>query len=362
MSRKRIVKAMAALIGGALLVMLLAKWTRPSASGEAEAQVTTEVAVHVGKITRSTLRSYVEGFGTIEPEPATPGKPAASATVASPLAGIIAEVACAEGQRVEKGAVLFRLDDRVAKVAAEKARQAARFAEMVVEREKTLLQEQNTSLKRVQEVEAQLALARSELAGAETQLALLTIQSPLSATVTRVNARPGDAVDLNKVLAELVDLDRLVLTTSVPASGLPALKVGQAVEILTGQTTAPPEHGSIVFISPQVDLTNDTVLVRAAIPKNAGLRPGQFLRLRIITEEHKDCLAVSRESVVTDTEGRSVIALVEGERAVQKPVTLGLRDGAWVEIQGEGIKEGATIVTTGAYGLPKETKIRVLNP
>lgn len=362
MRRKRMAKALAVLLGGVLLVMLLLKWTRSSASGEPEAQVTTEVAVHVGKISRATLRRYIEAFGTVEPEPATPGQPAASASVATPVAGIVAEVASAEGERVEKGDVLFRLDDRVAQVAAEKARQAVRFAEMVVERERTLLQEQNTSLKKVQEAEAQLAVARAELAGAETQLALLKIQSPLSATVTRLNIRPGDAVDLNKVLAELVDLERLVLTTSVPASGLLALKPGQVVEILTGQTNAPPRQASVVFISPQVDTTNDTVLVRAAIPKDAGLRPGQFLRARIITEEHKDCLAVPRESVVTDAEGRSVIAVVEGDKATQQLVKIGLRDGVWIEVQGDGLKEGAVIVTTGAYGLPNETKIRVLNP
>ncbi len=361
MSKKRIGKTVAALLGGALLVIVVGKWTRPSATGGTEAEVTPEVAVQVGKITRATLRGYVEGFGMVEPEPATPGKPAASASVASPLAGVVAEVACAEGQRVDKGQLLFRLDDRVAKVAAEKARQAVRFAEAVVEREKTLWQQQNTSLKRVQEAEAQLAQAQAGLAGAETQLALLKIEAPLSATMTRVNARTGDAVDLNKTLAELVDLERLVLTMSVPAGRSPALKLGQVVELRSGQTN-PPSLGPLVFISPQVDVTNDTVLVRASIPRNAGLRPGQFVRTRIVTEQHDDCLVVPRESVVTDGQGRSVIALVEGDKAHQKAVTLGLQDGDWIEIQGEGLKEGAAIVTVGAYGLPSEAKIRVVNP
>jgi len=43
-------------------------------------------------------------------------------------------------------------------------------------------------------------------------------------------------------------------------------------------------------------------------------------------------------------------------------VQVGLRDGDLVEISGDGIAEGATVVTVGAYGLPKETKIRVLTP
>ena len=68
------------------------------------------------------------------------------------------------------------------------------------------------------------------------------------------------------------------------------------------------------------------------------------------------------ESVVTDVEGHSVIAVVEGDKAAQKPVKAGVRDGGLVEVEGEGLKEGDTVVTVGAYGLPKETKVRVLKP
>jgi membrane fusion protein (multidrug efflux system) len=54
-----------------------------------------------------------------------------------------------------------------------------------------------------------------------------------------------------------------------------------------------------------------------------------------------------------------VIYVVEGDRAVQKRVKTGLRDGNLVEVEAEGLKEGDTIVTVGAYGLPKETKVKI---
>lgn len=59
-------------------------------------------------------------------------------------------------------------------------------------------------------------------------------------------------------------------------------------------------------------------------------------------------------------EGGTVIAVVQGDKAAQKPVKARLRDGGLVEVEGEGLSEGMTVVTTGAYGLPKETKVRVL--
>ena len=66
------------------------------------------------------------------------------------------------------------------------------------------------------------------------------------------------------------------------------------------------------------------------------------------------------ESVVKNDEGVPVIALVEGNRAVQRPVTIGLREGGLVEVEAAGLKEGLAVVTEGAYALPAETRIRVL--
>src|ERR1043166_9688022 len=63
----------------------------------------TEVAVHVGRISLATLRHGVTAYGTVEPEPGTADKAPASARIASPVAAIVSDVSCFEGQQVEKG-------------------------------------------------------------------------------------------------------------------------------------------------------------------------------------------------------------------------------------------------------------------
>jgi len=114
------------------------------------------------------------------------------------------------------------------------------------------------------------------------------------------------------------------------------------------------------FVSPNVDRGNGTVLVRALLPAGA-LRPGQFVPLRIVTAVHTNCLATPADSVVTDENGKSVIALVKGDEATQTPVQTGLRENGWVEIAAPEIKAGDIVVTVGAYGLPEKTKISVQN-
>ena len=67
---------------------------------------------------------------------------------------------------------------------------------------------------------------------------------------------------------------------------------------------------------------------------------------------------------MADTVGAEtgLIVVVEGEKALRKPVKLGLREGGLVEVEGEGIKEGQVIVTEDAYAVPDKTKVHVFKP
>jgi len=321
---------------------------------EEEPKIETEVAVQVAKITRTTLRRAITAYGNIEPEPL------ASARLAPAQAGIVSEVNAVEGQQVEKGAVLFRLDSRAVDAAVSKAELAIDFAQKNVDRQKKLIAAEGTSEKLVLEAQQALASAKTELATAKVQQSLLSGEAPFAGTVVRFTARPGEPADATTPLAEIVDLDRLTASVRVPRMDAAEIHAEQKAQLLTGGGATPIET-SVTFVSPQVDAATDTVLVRVVVPKGAGLRPGQFVSARIFSEERKDRLAVPVASVVKDADEGTVIALVEGDKATQKKVKTGLREGGLIEVEGEGLSEGQTVVTVGAYGLPKETKVRVLN-
>jgi len=201
------------------------------------------------------------------------------------------------------------------------------------------------------------------LAAAQAQVALLQIRAPIAGTITKVNVKAGEAADLTTVLGELIDLDRLVVNFNVVGTDLPALKIGQPAELMIPDSTN-VVNVSISFVSPQLDSKNGSGMVRAAIPANSALRVGQFVKVRVITEERKDRWVVPSASVAKDQTGATFIAQVEGDKATLKPVKAGLRDGDMVEIDGDGIDSDQTVVTEGAYGLIMTqqfaTKIRVV--
>ncbi len=317
--------------------------TEAPAGGDNE-EVASIVTVQTGKLARATLHDYVEGFGSVAAAPADKDHPAASADVASPVAGVVKTVNVYEGQTVQKGDLLLQLDSRVADVAVE-------FAEKTVARQQDLLRLKNTSQKAAQDAEQQLAEAKA-------QQALMRITAPISGTVTRVNARPGEAVDLTTVLASIMDLQRLVINADIPAAEIGEIQTGQTVEC----QIEPPQEGSVAFIGANVQASNGAVLVRISLSPTNSLRPGQFFPLRIVTATHTNCLAAPEASVIKNLDGKEVIAVVTNDVAVQQDVKTGLRDKGQIEVEAAGLAEGAVVVTVGAYGLPEKTKVRVQNP
>jgi membrane fusion protein (multidrug efflux system) len=393
----------AALLGGGWVVLFHGDWIRRAPEAEEDGKAETEVPVHTARIVRAKLHRHLDGYGTVTPEPAHDGKPAAGARLAAPVAGVLAQALCAEGERVEKGAILFQLDARVAVADEQKAAAAVVSSRAAIprlvaalehterehERTKQLRGENLASEKDLRDAELRLTSARSDLAearakaveadqflgAAQTHRSLLAIKAPLSGTVVRLSVNPGEAVEAATVLAEIVDLERLVISATIPATELSSLRVGQPVELHVaerardaavaaraddGDAGALVQAGALAFVGLQIDTKTDTVPVRVSVSSGAGLRPGQYLRLRVEVDERADCLAVPVESVVPGPDGGTVIAIIEGDKAMQRAVRLGLRDRGLVEVVGEGLREGMRVVAAGAYGLPKETKVRIV--
>src|SRR5204862_4337203 len=89
------------------------------------------------------------------------------------------------------------------------------------------------------------------------------------------------------------------------------LRPGQRAEVMQGrpedsQRASPAESSvsaTVSYISASVDQSTDTVLVRASLPRQSVLKPGQFVTMRVLYQEHQDRLAVPIDSVVPDEAG-----------------------------------------------------------
>jgi multidrug efflux pump subunit AcrA (membrane-fusion protein) len=421
---------LAVLAGGVWILRFHPEWLSRSLEEEGEAEVEALVSVRTGKVITTTLHRYIQAVGTVEPQPPRAGSTAGSATVASPVAGVVAEVLCEAGQKVAKGDALIQLDDRLARaaerqaaaavesakaalavlkatprpeqleasrLAVEKAQSTLGFATKNLERQQELAKREGTSQKSLEQAEVDVASARNDVKAAEAQLALLKatpapeelveaaakvteaeaalvtaqtqrsllrIVAPLDATVARIAVNPGESVETTTPVATLVALDRLVVMSPVPAAEAISLKIGLPAKIYAaeGAKAEPACEGKVYFVGADVQRATNSVTVGIEVPAGVALRPGQTVRLSIVVEEHRSCLAVPKEAVVKGEEGEDVVCLVEGETATQVPVKVGFRDGDLVEVSSDEdeLEDGQDVVTAGAYGLPDETKVKII--
>lgn len=305
------------------------------------------------------MRSVVEVYGSVVPEPAGGNEPGGAVLLAAPVAGMVTAVPAREGDRVEGGALVVRLDDREALAAVEQARAAVTLAEQAMVRQQRLDALAVSSEKAAQEAASRLATARAQLAQAEARLAFVQLRSPLDGIVARIHVRPGQVVDGNTVLAEIIDPARVVVEARAPAGEAARLQAGQSAVLEPADDRARQVSGSVQFVSPQIDATTDTRRVRLSMPADAGLLPGQFVRVRIVAEERPGCLVAPLASVYRDEAGESRLARVQDGVARWQTVTTGLRDFTQVEVSGPGLAEGDVVVAVGAYALPEGARVRL---
>jgi RND family efflux transporter MFP subunit len=335
-----------------LLITLLALSTRLCA--EDEKKVETNVAVQVAKIVKTTLHAYASGYGTIETSPT------GGARLAAASAGLVQKVLVTEGAKVAKGDLLVQLDARAVDASVAKARASLSAAEKAHARQLAMKSAGGTSERSLLEAAATLALAQADLASAELAQTQLSIRAPLAGVIGRLAVRPGEWLDLGKDVTEIVNPTDLIVTTQIASADAGLLHPGVEAFVFTklGESEKPFGQGKVISISPLIAKDSDSVAVRVSLGAEAG-RPGQLVLVRIVTSSKESCLAVPVESVI-NADDQETISVVVGGVAKQKPVKTGLSDRGLIEISGEGIAEGDDVVTTGAYGLPKETKVNIL--
>jgi multidrug efflux system membrane fusion protein len=304
------------------------------------------------------LRRFVTVYGTIVPEPASAGRPAALVTLAASSSGLVTAVPTAIGDRVERGAIVVRLDTRMADAAVISAQARFEQAAADAERQRRLAALDDASKKRLELAERLLAETEAELADAQAARDLLEVRSPLSGTVLEVDARTGEVVGAGDPLVQIVDLGRLVVQVDVPAADLPRLRRGQPAIV---QVPSGTFDGRLVYVDPRIDPSSGTATARIEPSSTERLRPGQFVRARLVAEERRDALAVPSVAVIHGPAGTGTVVLVDEGVARHREVRLGIEDDGWIEISGDDVRAGDPVVTREAYGLPDGIPLRVVS-
>jgi multidrug efflux pump subunit AcrA (membrane-fusion protein) len=205
----------------------------------------------------------------------------------------------------------------------------------------------------------QLESAKGKYLGAAAQLSYSEIRSPINGVIADRPLYPGEMAAAGTPLLTVMDVSQVIARAHIPQQDAALLKLGDKATI-TAPGEDQPAEGKVSVISPALDPNSTTVEVWVQA-KNAKQRfkPGTSVQLSMLARTIPDALVIPAASLLTAEDGNTSVMLVGSDnRAHQKPVKVGVRQGDDVEIV-EGVQAGDRVVTSGAYGLPDNTQIKV---
>ncbi|NJD88111.1 MAG: efflux RND transporter periplasmic adaptor subunit [Betaproteobacteria bacterium] len=277
-------------------------------------------------------------------------------TVSAQVSGRIVDIRFDVGDRVEKGAVILRIDERAASqaVAASEAQVREAEANLVnarasYERARQLLAQKFVSQAAVDKAEADFKAAESRmkatLAGAgaaATEKSFTTIVAPYSGVVSARHVQLGEMAAPGKPLFTGFDPTGLRVVATVPSAQVPAIQSGAKARIEVPSLGRWVEVKSITVV-PSADPRTHTTQVRLDLPADAkGLLPGVFARAYFVTGRAPR-LMVPREAVLRRSEVTAVYVVDAQGQARLRQVRLGTAsDEKTVEVLA-GLKAGERV-------------------
>ena len=290
-----------------------------------------------------------------------------SAVIMPQVEGQITQIFVHSGGRVAEGSALMEIDPlkQQATVKSQESARAAQqaqlnWAKQQYQRTENLAgagvvskQDLDQAKATLDAAQAQMDALNAQVREQEVQLRYYKVTAPRTGIVGDIPVRVGDRVTTTSQLTTIDQPGSLEAYVYVPVERSAQLKMNLPVQILDS-TEKVLTDTRISFISPQVDNTTQTVLVKARISNgNDALRQSQFIRARVIWGTHQNpevpILAVSRLA------GQYFAFVAEPQEkggfiAKQRPLTIGETVGNNFEVR-EGIKSGDKIIVSGTQFL-----------
>jgi len=273
-----------------------------------------------------------------------------------------------EGSYVIKGQPMFQLDQRQTQAAVqqaqgklERARAGLAQAQIDVKRYTPLVAQRAVSQAELDKATSTERAATAEadadqaaLDNANLNLGWTTVTSPISGIAGISKVGVGDLMTPSTVMTTISNVNPIYVDFSIAEqdymrftrekSGQTA---GRSLQLILGDGTLFPQRGRALLVNREVDSRTGTIQVRAefANPGNV-LRPGQYARIRAVTDVRKDALLIPQQAV-SELQGIYQVGVVGSDnKATIKTVTLGPQSGdMWVVKS--GLEAGENVIVDG---------------
>jgi len=278
------------------------------------------------------------------------------APVTARVAGEVTEILVEEGDQVQDGQVLARLDGERLRLEMQQAKANLDKTHREYERLINLHERGLVSSAAIDGMKYDLDSLRASYELVQLNYNYTFIRAPITGVISARDIKVGQQVGAGDSTFRVTDTSELVAYLHIPQSELAKFSSG-----ITGnvRVDAMPEmtfQATVSRISPTIDVRNGTFRITSYINNDDGLLvPGMFGRFEIAYEKHADALVIPAGAIVQE-DGESVVYVVDNGSAARRPIKTGIEEGGNVEVIG-GLDGSESIVITGQNGLRDGSRV-----
>lgn len=325
-----------------MISVVLSALTLGAVTANAAQQKAPAMPVEAQIARAETLQRTIEVVGSLSADE--------TVTISPEVPGRIADILFREGQLVEAGKPLFKLDDSIQRAELKQAEASRGLSEVEYKRANQLVNNNAGSKNTRDSALAKLRIDQAGVALAQERLEKMTLNAPFDGLISLRKVSKGEYVTPGQPLVSLVAVNPMRVEFRVPEVFVAGLAVGQSVEVTLDAIPGEEFTGTVFAVSPEVDVNGRSIKVVASLPNDSGkLRPGLFARVTLNLETINNALMLQEEALVPQGDKQLVYVLEEG-KVVIKPVTTGVRERGRVQVL-SGIQAGDIVVTAGQLKL-----------
>jgi RND family efflux transporter MFP subunit len=280
----------------------------------------------------------------------------------SPLeSGRITEILAREGDAVQRGAVLARLDDRTQQAELEELVAREAFLQEDLRRLAVLLDKSHISRQAYDRAESELKQNRAAIAAAEQHIRDMRLQAPLDGTVLRRDGEIGETVTPDDVLFWVGKPQPLRITAEIDEEDIPLVRTGQDALIKADAYPGRVLHGTVGEITPMGDPVNKNYRVRVTLPKDTPLLIGMTTEINVVVRTEDAALTIPIAALVDRPDGgRAAWTVIDGA-ARRRDLEVGVLDADRAEVL-DGLEEDALVIVAPPDGLTDGAAVRAKTP
>ncbi|NHN24482.1 efflux RND transporter periplasmic adaptor subunit [Flavobacterium jejuense] len=277
--------------------------------------------------------------------------------IRSEVSGIVENIYFKEGSNVNKGQILFKVNDIELRAQLAQAITRKNLAGENERRAKLLLEKEAISQEEYDIASAEYRSLQSQTQLIQAQIAKTAIKAPFSGKIGLRNISPGTYLTPTTVVTNLVSASEVKITFSIPEKYASEIKINNEIEF-TVSGSKEILKAKVYAMEPSVDITTRTLLVRAKANNQEGkLFPGTYANVKLPLNAIEKAILIPTEAIIPIQNGKKVFVVTNG-KAKEVQIQTGTRTEESILIT-EGLKAGDTVIISGIMSLKPDTTVQV---